>query len=477
MTHHEDLQTAALVYIDDHLDESLERLFSLMRVASISTDPAYAGECRRAATMLVDELSELGFDARVADTDGHPMVVAHHAGPGPHVLFYGHYDVQPVDPLGNWRRDPFDPSLESRADGSKMIVGRGASDDKGQLRTFIEACRALKASMGSLPCRVSMLIEGEEECGSPNFAPFLRANSAELKAELALACDTSMWNASTPALTMSLRGLATGEVHLTAASRDLHSGLYGGPARNPIAALASILAGLHDADGRVTLPGFYDGVPEISDATKRSWSELDFDETAFLSAVGLHHAAGETGYSVMEQIWARPTAEINGISGGYAGPGTKTVIPSEAMAKMSFRLVGSQDPDKVWVSFERYVRENLPADCAVRFVQNPGSKAINLVRDSAAVLAAQHALDAEWGKNTVLMGAGGSIPIVNSIKSILKMDALMIGFALNDDNIHSPNEKYELSSFHRGMRSWVRVLMTLGMRMKEKESVVYAEAK
>jgi len=419
MTHQEDTQTAALAYIDDHLEASLERLFSLMRVASISTDPAYAGECRRAATMLADELSELGFDARVAETDGHPMVVAHHAGPGPHVLFYGHYDVQPVDPVGDWRRDPFDPALEKRADGSTIIVGRGASDDKGQLRTFIEACRALKASKGSLPCRVSMLIEGEEECGSSNFAPFLRANSIELKADLALACDTSMWNAHTPALTMSLRGLATGELHLKAASRDLHSGLYGGPARNPLAALASILAGLHDADGRVTLAGFYDGVPEISEATKRVWSELDFDEAAFLGAVGLRHAAGERGYSVMEQIWARPTVEINGVSGGYTGPGTKTVIPSEAMAKISFRLVGSQDPDKVWDSFERYVRESLPSDCAVRFVQNPGSKAITLVRDSAAVVAAKYALDAEWGKNTVLMGAGGSIPIVNSLKEAL----------------------------------------------------------
>lgn len=465
MKHHDDVLAGALAYVDAHLDDSLERLFSLMRVPSISTDPAYATECRKAAAMLVEELSDLGFDARLADTDGHPMVVAHHAGPGPHLLFYGHYDVQPVDPLDRWRRDPFDPALERRADGTKMIVGRGASDDKGQLRTFIEACRALKACSGVLPCRVSLLIEGEEECGSTHFAPFLRANQAELKADLALACDTSMWNARTPALTMSLRGLVTGELHLKAASRDLHSGLYGGPARNPLAALASILAGMHDADGRVTLAGFYDGVPESASAMKRAWSALDFDEAAYLAEVGLSSSAGERAYGVLEQIWMRPTAEINGISGGYTGVGFKTIIPSEAMAKISFRLVGGQDPDQVWASFERYVRDKLPADCAVRFVQNPGSSAVALAQDSAAVLAAREALDAEWGTETVLMGGGGSIPIVNSIKSLLDMETLMVGFALNDDNIHSPNEKYELSSFHRGMRSWVRLLTVLPRRL------------
>jgi acetylornithine deacetylase/succinyl-diaminopimelate desuccinylase-like protein len=454
--------TAALAYIDAHLDDSLDRLFALMRVPSISTDPAFASECRRAATMLADELSALGFAARVADTAGHPIVVAHHPGTGPHVLFYGHYDVQPAEPLDLWRSDPFVPRIETRANGSRMIFGRGASDDKGQLRTFIEACRAWKASAGSLPCSVSLIIEGEEECGSTNFAPFLREHHAELHADLALACDTSMWDAETPALTMSLRGLVTGEVHLKAASCDLHSGLYGGAARNPLATMAALLAGMHDADGRVTLAGFYDGVPEVPEETRSAWAALDFDADAFLGAVGLSTPAGETGYSVMEQIWARPTFEINGIAGGYTGVGFKTVVPSAVTAKVSFRLVGRQDPDRIWANFEQYVRARLTPDCAVSFVQNPGSPAISLPGGSPAVAAAVEALDAEWRRSTVLMAAGGSIPIANAIKHVLDMEVLMVGFALNDDNIHAPNEKYELTSFHKGMRSWVRLLAGLG---------------
>ena len=449
----------ALDYVEAHIDDSLDRLFALMRVQSISTDPAYAEQCRVAAQLLVDELANLGFEARVAPTEGHPMVVAHHDGDGPHVLFYGHYDVQPVDPLALWKRDPFDPVLETRADGTRAIVGRGASDDKGQLRTFIEACRAWKETEGHLPVRVTILFEGEEESGSESLEPFLHANAAELKADFALICDTSMWDTTTPGLTIGLRGMAGGQVTVRGPSRDLHSGLYGGPARNPIQVLANILADLKDADDRVTLPGFYDGVHPLSDNVQKSWDALGFDPDEFLGDVGLSVPAGEKGVGVLEQSWARPTAEINGIWGGYTGEGFKTVIPAEAHAKVSFRLVGDQDPDQVWAAFEAHVRSRLPADCSAEFNVRGGSRAISLA--SPPLAATRAALDAEWGKSA-LLASGGSIPVVNSIRSILGMDSVMVGFALNDDNIHSPNEKYDFNSFHKGIRSWVRILGRLG---------------
>ncbi|MBO9712403.1 M20/M25/M40 family metallo-hydrolase [Sphingomonas sp.] len=460
----------ALAWIEDHLDDTVDRLFALMRVPSVSTDPAYAAECVRAAQLLSDELVGLGFTARVAPTPGHPMVVAHHDGPrdakGPHILFYGHYDVQPVDPLNLWRRDPFDPAIETRADGARQITGRGSSDDKGQLRTFIEACRAWKETSGQLPCRVTMLLEGEEESGSQSLDPFLHDNAEELKADFAMICDTLMWDTETPGLTIGLRGNVAGEVTIHAASRDLHSGLYGGPARNPIQLLATILGEMKDADGRVTLAGFYDGVPEVTADVRKSWDALGFDDKAFLGDVGLSVPAGEQGYDVLEQSWSRPTAEVNGIWGGYTGEGFKTVIPAEAHAKISFRLVGTQDPDKVWAAFEDHVRTRLPSDCTAEFsLRGPGSPAISLASDSPEVAAARAALDAEWGKSA-LLGCGGSIPVVNSISRILGMDSVMVGFALPDDNIHSPNEKYDLKSFHKGMRSWVRILAEVGAMAK-----------
>ncbi|TGX54727.1 M20/M25/M40 family metallo-hydrolase [Sphingomonas gei] len=451
----------ALAYVEAHLDDSLDRLFALMRVPSISTDPAYAEQCRAAAQVLADELTALGFTARVAPTPGHPMVVAHHDGDGPHVLFYGHYDVQPVDPLELWKRDPFDPVLETRGDGSKAIVGRGASDDKGQLRTFIEACRAWKETAGKLPVRVTILFEGEEESGSESLEPFLHEHAGELRADFALICDTSMWDTATPGLTIGLRGMAGGQVTVCGPARDLHSGLYGGPARNPIQVLTNILADLKDAEGRVTLPGFYDGVRPLSAEVQASWDALGFDSTQFLGEVGLSVPAGESGVGVLEQSWARPTAEINGIWGGYTGEGFKTVIPAEAHAKISFRLVGDQDPDQVWAAFEDHVRSHLPADCTAEFKVRGGSRAISLAADSPPLAATRAALDAEWGKSA-LLASGGSIPVVNSIRSILGMDSVMVGFALNDDNIHSPNEKYDLNSFHKGIRSWVRILDRLG---------------
>ncbi|MFD2238867.1 dipeptidase [Aureimonas populi] len=456
---------SVLTCLDRELDASLERLKDLLRIPSISTDPAYAQEVRRAAEWLAADLSAIGFEAQIRETTGHPMVVAHHGGAGldkPHVLFYGHYDVQPVDPLNLWETDPFDPQVKEMPDGTRRITGRGSADDKGQLMTFVEACRAFIGETGTLPCRVTIFLEGEEESGSPSLIPFLEANRAELTADVALVCDTSMWNRETPAISTSLRGLVGEEITVKAATRDLHSGHYGGAAANPIRILSRILADIHDADGRVTIPGFYDGVPDISDEMRAIWDGLGFSESEFLGEIGLWVPSGEKGRTVLEQVWARPTAEFNGIEGGYTGKGFKTVIAAQAHAKVSFRLVFDQDPVAIRENFRDFVRARIPADCEVEFHEHGGSAAIQLPYDSALIQNARQALTEEWGKPAVMIGMGGSIPVVGEFKDRLGMPSLLIGFGLDDDRIHSPNEKYEMSSFAKGQRSWARVLAALG---------------
>lgn len=459
--------SAVLAHTDTTLNVSLERLFELLRIPSISTDPAFAPECRRAGQWLVDTLTELGFVADLRDTPGHPMVVAHHPGAtpdAPHVLFYGHYDVQPVDPLDQWQTAPFEPSLKEYSPGRKVITGRGSADDKGQLMTFIEACRAYKAVSGSLPCRVTILFEGEEESGSPSLKPFLEANAAELKADCALVCDTNMWDANTPAISAGLRGLVGEQITITAADRDLHSGYFGGAAANPIHILSRILAGLHDDNGRVTLDGFYDGVEETPAEILAMWDTLGRTAEGFLGEVGLSVPAGEKGRSVLELTWSRPTAEVNGIIGGYTGEGFKTVIAAEASAKVSFRLVGKQDPVAIRAAFRAYVKARVPADCSVSFHAHGGSPAIQLPYDSPLLGTARDALSDEWPQPAVMIGMGGSIPIVGDFQNLLGMESLLVGFGLADDRIHSPNEKYELQSFHKGMRSWIRILSALAER-------------
>jgi acetylornithine deacetylase/succinyl-diaminopimelate desuccinylase-like protein len=452
-----------LARLDADLDKSLARLAALIGIKSISTDPDYKADCRKAAEWLAADLKSIGFDATLRDTPGHPMVVAHHDGPvgAPHLLFYGHYDVQPVDPLELWHDDPFASTVKEVDPGHKVITGRGSADDKGQLMTFVEACRAWKAEHGALPCRITLLFEGEEESGSPSLIPFLKANTAELRADVALICDTSMWDRNTPAITATLRGLVGEEVTVKAASRDLHSGLYGGPAANPIRILSRILADIHDDTGRVTIPGFYDGVEETPSQVLKSWESLNESAETFLGPVGLSAPAGEQGRSVLEQVWARPTAEFNGISGGYTGKGFKTVIAAEAFAKVSFRLVHKQNPDKIREAFRAFVRERIPADCSVEFHPHGGSPAIQLSYDLPFLTKAKNALSDEWPKAAVTTGGGGSIPIAGDFRTYLGMEALLIGFGLPDDNIHSPNEKYELTSFHGGQRSWARILDAL----------------
>ena len=447
--------------IDTDLDAALARLIDLLRIESISTDPAYAKECKTAADWLVKDLAALGVDVEARETPGHPMVVGHVGDGGPHLLFYGHYDVQPVDPLDLWSHDPFDPSVGER-DGRRVIKGRGAADDKGQLMTFVEACRAWKAVHGSWPCKITFLFEGEEESGSPSLVPFLEANKDELsQPDLALICDTGMFDPQTPAICTSLRGLLGEELTITGANKDLHSGLFGGPSINPIRVLSRIIAALHDDQGRVTVPGFYDGVPELSDDIRAQWDGLGFDPAAFLGAVDLSEPAGEKGRSVLEQMWARPTCEVNGINGGYTGEGFKTVLPAKASAKISFRLVGTQDPLAIRKSFRAMVQDMLPPDCTVEFKDHGAGPASVMSTDDPAFEAARQALSDEWPRPAAFVGGGGSIPIAGHFKEILGMESMLIGFGQDDDQIHSPDEKYDLASFHKGTRSWARVLAAL----------------
>jgi len=451
-----------LAAIDKNLDGSLERLFALMRIESVSTDPAFSKSCRAAAEWLAKELAGLGLDAHVRDTKGHPMVVAHSKvqGAGPHVLFYGHYDVQPADPIALWQTPAFEPQVKE-VGGRKVIVGRGSADDKGQLMTFVEAVRAFVETEGKPPLPITIMLEGEEETGSPSLAPFLEANKNELKADVALVCDTDMWNDTTPAITTMLRGLMLEEVIVKAADRDLHSGLFGGAAINPIRVLGRIIASIHDVDGRILIPGFYEGAGELDAEIKSQWQSLDFSESKFLGEIGLSQPAGEKGRHVLEQLWSRPTCDVNGIIGGYTGTGSKTVIPAQASAKFSFRLVGKQNPEAIRDAFREFVRKLLPADCKAEFLSHGASPALQLPLDSPYLKKAREALAAEWGTPAVLKGSGGSIPIVGNFKRDLGIDSLLIGFGVDDDRIHSPNEKYNLSSFHKGARSWARLLDAL----------------
>ncbi len=450
-----------LAHIDADQDAALARLIELLKIESVSTDPAYAAECDKAADWLVDDLKSIGFDASKRPTPGHPMVMAHgDQTDGTHVLFYGHYDVQPVDPLELWNSAPFDAKVEDTPNGP-VIRGRGSSDDKGQLMTFVEACRAWKAVTGSLPTKISIFFEGEEESSSPSLVPYMNENKDELQADVALICDTGMVEPNTPSIVTMLRGMVKAEFTITGPSKDLHSGMYGGPSINPLRVMSQALGALHDETGRVTLEGFYDGVPELPANVAEQWNNLDFDGDKFLNEVGLSKPAGENGRSVLEMLWSRPTAEINGMWGGYTGEGFKTVLPAEANAKVSFRLVGQQDPDQVEAAFKKHIEKHLPEDCTVTYHSTSGDSASNMAIDHPAFEKARNALSNEWANEGVFVGCGGSIPIAGHFQDIVGLETMLIGFAQDDDSIHSPNEKYDLRSFHKGIRSWARILDAL----------------
>ncbi len=447
-------------------DEALDRLFSFIRVKSISTDPAYKNDCVTAANMACDFLQRAGFETEVVPTTGHPMVLGHYRSQGnrqaPHLLFYGHYDVQPVDPVDEWSRPPFEPSLVDDDKNGTIIHGRGSSDDKGQLLTFVEAARAWHEVTGDLPVNVTVLLEGEEECGSPSLDGFLKERAQDLKADFALICDTLQWDKDTPAITAMLRGLASIEVCVTGPNRDLHSGMYGGPAVNPLQVLSKGLAALHDETGRVLVPGFYDGVIEPDKSLIDQWSRSDFDEGAFLSDIGLDKAHGEMDCSVLEQLWCRPTLEINGMWGGYIGPGHKTVIPSKAHAKLSLRLVAGQKPDLILSELQDHLTKACGDDVKVEFSDPHGSSAVAFDLSKPHMDVARRVLKEEFGKDPILLGCGGSIPIVDVFERQLGLDCLLVGFALNDDCIHAPDEKYNVSSFQKGTRAFARMIADFG---------------
>ena len=327
------VETPVLRHLEQDFDQAVARYIEFLRIPSISTDPAYAGETRRAGQWLADQLTGLGFTATLHDTPGHPVLIAHHPGPGgavPHLLYYGHYDVQPADPLALWDHPPFEPTIIEAEHGPR-VVARGAVDDKGQVMTFLEAFRGWHKIHGTLPVQITVMIEGEEETGSPSLPDFLKAHHTELSAaDVAIVTDTNSWDIDTPAITTMLRGLVYAEVTLKGPSRDLHSGLYGGAAINPLNALTRVLGQLHDDRGQVQIPGFYDDVVETPKDTLASWKALGFDEARYLGEIGLKTPAGEGGRSVLERLWSRPTCDINGIWGGYTGAGAKTVIASEA---------------------------------------------------------------------------------------------------------------------------------------------------
>ncbi len=453
---------AVLDHIEAGLDGSRDRWLRLLRIPSVSAQPTHAADCAAAAEWLRGELATIGFTAQVLPTAGHPVVLAHHpgAGAGPRLLYYGHYDVQPAEPLELWTSPPFDPAIVEGPHGPR-VVARGAVDDKGQVMMWLEALRGWHAVAGGPPCPVTVLIEGEEEVGSVNLEPFLAEHRDALAADIAIISDTGMWDVDTPAITTGLRGMVYTEVTLQAAKRDLHSGMYGGSALNPINALTRVLGDLQDADGRVQIPGFYDGVSEVPAAQREQWDSLHFDEAAYLGEIGLSHPVGERGRTALERLWARPTADINGIWGGYTGPGSKTVIASEASAKVSFRLVPGQDPAAVFEGFKRFLTERLPPDAQARFAQFASAPGIEVASDSRWVRAAQAALAEEYGRPAVLCGCGGSIPVVESMRRLLGLDSLLIGFGLSDDQVHSPNEKFDWRCFHGGLRSHARLLAEL----------------
>jgi acetylornithine deacetylase/succinyl-diaminopimelate desuccinylase-like protein len=451
---------------------SIDRLVDWLRIPSISTDPKHAGDCVKAAEWAASRLREAGLRAEVRPTGdpakgttGHPVVMAFSDGDpgykGPHVLFYGHYDVQPVDPVDLWESPPFQPVIRDAKpgeEGGKRIVARGSVDDKGQVLMFLEALRAWKETTGKIAggVKFTIMLEGEEESGSVNLERFVLENKKVLGAcDVCLISDTGMLGRKSPAITYGVRGLAYTEVRLHAANQDLHSGLWGGRCPNPITELTRVLAQLHDKKRRVTLPGFYDDVVALSKAERANWTRLKFNAAAALKKIGLKKDAdiGEAGYTAMEREWARPTAELNGIIGGYTGPGAKTVIPAFASAKVSFRLVANQDPAKITKLFFKWCKERTPPGCRWEFIDHHGGFGVTTPIDSDAMRAAARAMKVATGREPALIKSGGSIPVAGMLKDKLGIDTIFMGFGLDDDRVHSPNEKFELECFRMGARS------------------------
>jgi acetylornithine deacetylase/succinyl-diaminopimelate desuccinylase-like protein len=454
-----------------HADEqtALDRLADWLRIPSVSTDPAHAADCRKAAEWASDFLADAGFDASILPTGtdakpGHPVVLAHAPGEpgyaGPHILFYGHYDVQPADPLELWDSPPFEPTFKPATPNGpgERVVARGAVDDKGQVMTFLEAMRVWHATTGKPAggLRITVMLEGEEESGSVNLERFIDNHKQSLSAcDVCLISDTGMLGRGKPAITYGIRGLAYTEATLTGPNQDLHSGAWGGRVLNPATELCRIIAHLHDDKRRVTIPGFYDDVIELTDDERAAWRALPLDPAGALDAIGLPPEAdvGEAGYSAYEREWARPTAEVNGIFGGYTGHGAKTIIPSKATAKVSFRLVANQDPGVITRAYFEWLRERTPAGFSWTLTDHGGGFPATVPTESPTLSAACRALERAADVAPAMIKTGGSIPVAGLLKQKLGLDTIFMGFGLDDDRVHSPNEKFELACYRMGARA------------------------
>jgi acetylornithine deacetylase/succinyl-diaminopimelate desuccinylase-like protein len=438
-----------LAAVESGREASLERLKEFLRIPSVSTKPEHRGDVGRCAQWLAEQLRETNLSVEVAPTPGHPIVLAksERAADRPTVLVYGHYDVQPAEPLEKWTTPPFEPTVRDGA-----LYARGAADDKGQVWAHVQAIRAWEQN-GGLPVNLVLLLEGEEEIGSENLAAFMRDRRDELTADIAVISDTNQFARGIPAITYGLRGLVYMEVFITAADHDLHSGLYGGAVPNPANVLCELLSGLHDHEGRVTIPGFYDDVVPLSETERDTWRKLPFDEAALKAELKVPGFQGESGYSTLERKWARPTLDINGLTSGYQAHGAKTIIPSTASAKVSMRLVPNQDPAKIQAAFERTLYDRCPQTVKIEFTQHGLANPVLVPIDSPAMALAAEALRQGFGAEPTFMREGGSIPVVGLIKSLLGIDTLLIGFGLPDDRVHSPNEKFDLDALHGGART------------------------
>lgn len=446
-----------LAELDARRDEDLAALLELIRIPSVSTDARHANDVRRAAAFLAERLGAAGpFEVDVHETARHPVVTAAWRGaPGaPTVLVYGHYDVQPPDPVERWVSPPFEPT---ERDG--RLYARGASDDKSPMFLPITVAAAYLRATGRLPLNLVFLLEGEEEIGSPSLAPFVTRERARLQADLVVSADGGMWRADHPSTMVSTRGLAALEFTVRGAAKDLHSGRHGGGLANPLHALAELVAGLHDADGRVAVAGFYDDVRPIPEAWRAAVGALPFDDAAYLREVGAPGAFGEPGFGTLERQWYRPTLELNGMWGGYTGEGGKTVLPAEAHAKLTCRLVADQDPADVRAKVERHLRAKLPP--GVTLEVHPGEHgafAYRLREDHPGLRAVVGSLRAVYGVEPWVIGMGGSVPICETFQRHLGMDTVFFSFAVGDEDIHAPNEFFRLHRFDEGRRAWADLL-------------------
>jgi acetylornithine deacetylase/succinyl-diaminopimelate desuccinylase-like protein len=444
------MSQATDAFVQQNQDRFLDELKTFLRIPSISTLPEHAGDIQRAAEFVADGLRKIGMEnVEIIPTQRHPLVYADwlHAPGKPTVLCYGHYDVQPADPLELWESPPFEPTLRNG-----NLYGRGTSDDKGQMYMHIKALEALRAVNGTFPVNIKFLVEGEEEVGGASIAKFVAANGQKLKADVALVSDTALYGPGIPTLCTGLRGLIYMEIEASGPARDLHSGLYGGAAPNPVFAIAELLSKCKDAGGTIRIPGIYGDVEAPAPAEKQSWERLPFDEREFLKhEVGSTTLTGEEGYSVLERVWARPTFEVHGIGGGFTGTGAKTVIPAKAVAKVSIRLVPRQDPQKIIAAVKQFVKDNTPdgIQTEVRVLSSSPGLVVN--PDHPAIAVAAKAFSDVFGKPTVFIRSGGSIPIVGEFDKHLGIPTVMMGFGLPDDGLHSPNEKYNVGNYYKGI--------------------------